>query len=411
MTTARELHDDSLVFLAYTVTPVRVDRHGATLAHMSQRLPGTRVDLPKLQEGGVDAVFLSVGTESISTGEGGRTLWITDPLPARRRLRPVFRGAAEIKRVLWSIDALHDLAARNDDVLELAFSASDVERIAAKGKIAGIMHLTRCAIDDDLAALRAYYGLGVRGIQLAYDDGSPAWIDACHAPPDAGGLTDFGWDVIAEMNRLGLLIDLAHASDAAYDAVLAASTQPVISSHSAARALCPVRRNLTDETLRSIVSRGGMLGMFFGSGFLDNSYWDQPAAYAFRGGIMQRHLALAAQHADDPFALAEALRTPAPPPDALAAQAAADPLPPLRSSPMSSLVAHFDHCIRVMGEDSVCLGSDFGGIDDDGVIGLDEPSKLLNLTAALVEHGYSDATVRKLLGTNLLKLFREVARG
>ena len=78
---------------------------------------------------------------------------------------------------------------------------------------------------------------------------------------------------------------------------------------------------------------------------------------------------------------------------------------------MSSLVAHFDHCIRVMGEDSVCLGSDFGGIDDDGVIGLDEPSKLLNLTAALVEHGYSDATVRKLLGTNLLKLFREVARG
>ena len=410
MTTARELHHNSLVFLAYTVTPVRVDRHGASLAHMAQRLPGTRVDLPKLKGGGVDAVFLSVGTESISTGEGGRTMWVTDPLPARRRLRPVFRGAAEIKRVLWSIDALHDLAARNDDVLELAFTAADVERIAAKGKIAGIMHLTRCAIDDDLAALRAYHGLGVRGIQLAYDDGSPAWIDACHAPPDAGGLTDFGRDVIAEMNRLGMLIDLAHASDAAYDAVLAASAQPVISSHSAARSLCPVRRNLTDETLRSLASRGGMLGMFFGSGFLDNSYWDQPAAYAFRGGIMQRHLALAAQHADDPFALAESVRAPAPPPDALAAQAASDPLPPLRSSPMSALIAHFDHCIRVMGEDSVCLGSDFGGIDDDGVIGLDEPSKLPNLTAALLEHGCSPVTVRKLLGTNLLQLFRAVAR-
>ena len=410
MKTGTELHGDSLVFLAYTVTPIRVDRRGATLAHMSQRLPGTRVDLPKLKEGGVDAVFLSVGTESISTGESGRTMWVTDPLPARRRLRPVFRGAAEIKRVLWSIDALHDLAARNDDVLELAFSAADVERIAAKGKIAGIMHLTRCAIDDDLAALRAYHGLGVRGIQLAYDDGSPAWIDACHAPPEAGGLSDFGRDVIAEMNRLGMLIDLAHASDAAYDAVLVASAQPVISSHSAARALCPVRRNLTDETLRTMAARGGLLGMFFGSGFLDNSYWDQPAAYAFRGGIMQRHLALAAQHADDPFALAEALRAPAPPPDALAAQAASDPLPPLRSSPMSALIAHFDHCIRVMGEDSVCLGSDFGGIDDDGVVGLDEPSKLPNLTAALLEHGYSDATVRKLLGTNLLRLFREVAR-
>ena len=407
----RRFHDEALVFLAYVVTPVRVDRRGATLAHMAERLPGTRVDLPKLKEGGVDAVFLSVGTESISTGEGAPAMWISDPLPAKRRLRPVFRGAAEIKRVLWSIDALHDLAARNGDVMELAFTAGDVERIAAKGKIAGIMHLTRCAIDDDLAALRAYHGLGVRGIQLAYDDGSPAWIDACHAPPEAGGLTGFGRDVVAEMNRLGMLIDLAHASDKAYDAVIEASTQPVISSHSAARALCPVRRNLTDETLQALVAQGGMLGMFFGSGFLDTQYWDQPAARAFRGGILQRHLALAAEHANDPFALAEALRAPAPPPDEIASTASIEPLPPLRSSPMSALIEHFDYCIKVMGEDSVCLGSDFGGIDDDGVIGLDEPSKLPNLTAALLERGYSRATMRKLLGTNLLRLFREVVGG
>jgi membrane dipeptidase len=169
-----------------------------------------------------------------------------------------------------------------------------------------------------------------------------------------------------------------------------------------------VRRNLTDETLRRIVSGGGMLGMFFGSGFLDPHYWDQPAARGFRRGILRRHQELAARFADDPFALAEALRAPAPPPDALAAAAAGAPLAPLRSSPMSALLAHFDHCIGVMGEDHVCLGSDFGGIDDDGVIGLDEPSKLPNLTAALLEHGYAPATVQKLLGTNLLRLFRQV---
>lgn len=408
---ARRFHAESLVFLGYTVTPVQVTRKGATLAHMAQRLPGTRVDLPKLKEGGVGAVFLSAGSESISTGAAGRAMWTSDPLPAQRRLRSVFSGPAEIKRMLWSIDALHRMIAANDDVIELALCAADVDRITAKGKIAGILHLTRCAIDDDLAALRAYYGLGVRAIQLAYDDGTPAWIDACHAPPEAGGLTSFGREVVAEMNRLGMLVDLAHASDAAYDAVIATSTQPVFSSHSAARTLCDVRRNLTDETMRALVAQGGMLGMFFGSGFLDPHYWDQPAANGFRAGIERRHLELAARYADDPFALAEALRAPAPSPDALAATAAAGPLPPLRSSPMSALVAHFDHCIGVMGEDYVCLGSDFGGIDDDGVVGLDEPSKLPSLTAALLQHGYTRDTVRKLLGTNLLHLFRQVARG
>jgi membrane dipeptidase len=406
---ARRFHDDALVFLAYTVTPVRVTRTGATLAHMAERLPGTRVDLPKLKEGGVDAVFLSVGTESISTGETGSVLWASDPLPSTRRLRSVFTGPAQIKRVLWNIDAMHRLMADNADVIELALTAADVVRIAAKGKIAGILHLTRCAIDDDLAALRAYHRMGVRGIQLAYDDGTPAWIDACHAPAEANGLTDFGRDVVAEMNRLGMLIDLAHASDAAYDAVIAASTQPVISSHSAARALCNVRRNLTDDTMRALAARRGALGMFFGSGFLDERYWDQPAARAFRGGIVQRHLELAARFVDNPFALAEALRAPAPPPDALVSSVASAPLPPLRSSPMSALLDHFDHCIRVMGGDYVCLGSDFGGIDDDGVIGLDEPSKLPNLTAALLDRGYGQNTVGKLLGTNLLRLFRDVA--
>src|SRR4051794_23659826 len=176
---ARRFHDDCFVFLGYTVTPVRVTRTGATLAHMAQRLPGTRIDLPKLKEGGVDAVFLSAGAESITTGEAGRALWMTDPLPSARRLRPVFTGPAEIKRMLWSIDALHSMIAQNDDIIEVALNAADVERIAAKGKIAGILHLTRGAFDNDLAALRAYYGLGVRAIQLAYDDGSPSWIDAC----------------------------------------------------------------------------------------------------------------------------------------------------------------------------------------------------------------------------------------
>jgi membrane dipeptidase len=405
----RRFHDESLVFLGYTVTPIRVTRGGADLGHMARRLPGTRVDLPKLKEGGVDAVFLSAGIESISTGEPKGSVWATEPLPERRRSRSIFTGPAEVKRVLWSIDALHRMIAANDDVIEVALTAADVERIAARGKIAGILHLTHGAIDDDLAVLRAYHGLGVRAIQLAYDDGTPAWIDACESPPEAGGLTAFGREVIAEMNRLGMLVDLAHASDGAYDAVLDVSTQPVFSSHSAARALCNVRRNLTDDTLRRIAAGGGLLGMFFGSGFLDPHYWDQPAARGFRQGILRRHLELAERYAGDPFGLAEALRAPAPPPDALAATVATAPLEPLRSSPMSALLAHFDHCVRVMGEDSVCLGSDFGGIDDDGVIGLDEPSKLPNLTVALLDHGYDRPTVRKLLGTNLLRLFRQVA--
>jgi membrane dipeptidase len=398
----RRFHDECLVFLAYTVAPVQVSAGGAELGHMRRWLPGPRVDLPKLRAGGVDAVFLSAGLETIHVERWENSLWATEP-PRRQVLRPVFRGPAVVKRVLRNIDALHRMIAANEDVIELALCAADVERIAAKGKIAGILHLTRCAIDDDLAMLRMYHALGVRAIQIAYDDGEPSWVDGCQMPPVAHGLTPFGREVIGEMNRLGLLVDLAHASDASYAAVLDVSTQPVISSHAAARARCNVWRNLTDGTMRRIAAGGGQLGLFFGSGFLDPHYWEQPAALAFRGDLVTRDLELLGRHGDDPFALAAALRTA----DGPAAPRPGAPAP--RPVPIASLVRQFAYCAEVMGEDHVCVGTDFGGIRDDGVIGCDEPSKLPNLTAALLGHGYSRATVRKLLGTNLLRLFRDVA--
>jgi membrane dipeptidase len=399
----RRFHDDCLVFLGYTVAPVVVTPGGAELGQMRDWLPGPRVDLPKLKAGGVDAVFLSTGLETIHVERWENSLWATEP-PGRQVLRPVFTGPAVVQRVLRNLDALHRMMAENGDVIELALTADDVQRIAAKGKIAGILHLTRCAINDDLAVLRMYHRLGVRAIQIAYDDGEPSWVDGGQMPPVAGGLTPFGRDVIAEMNHLGMLIDLAHASDASMAAVLDVSSQPVIASHSAARALCNVWRNLPDEAMRRLAAGDGLLGMFFGSGFLDPSYWDQPAALAFRGDLVTRDLELLERHREDPFALAAALRTADGP---TGAPPAARPVP----VSLSSLVRQFDYCVRVMGEDHVCVGTDFGGIRDDGVLGCDEPSKLPKLTGALLDHGFSREVTEKLLGLNLLRLFRTVAGG
>jgi len=344
-------------------------------------------------------VFLSVGSESLLVEPVSNAIWATQP-PQKRLMRPAWSGAAAVKRILWGIDALHEMMAANSDVIELALGAADVERIVAKGKIAGLIHVTRGDIDDDLAMLRTYWRNGVRAMQIAYDDGRPGWVDACSYPPVAHGLTDFGRDVVREMNRLGMLIDLAHASDAAYAAVLDVSSQPVISSHSGSRALCNVWRNLSDDTFRALAAKRSLVGAFFGSGYLDERYWDQPAAHIFREQAYRRQAALAAQTWDDPLDLALALRSPAP---------THEPPPPLpQTSPLSVLLDHIDHSVQLMGEDYVCLGSDFGGIDSDGVTGLDEPSKLPNLTAALLERGYPPTTVRKILGTNLLRLFREV---
>jgi membrane dipeptidase len=287
----------------------------------------------------------------------------------------------------------------NHDSVELALTAEDVERIVKGGKIAAVLHLTVATIDDDLSILQTYHRLGVRAIQIVYDESSPTWGDSSQSPTGGKGLSEFGYTVIREMNRLGIMIDLAHASDRTYEQVIAASEQPVISSHSGARAVCDVTRNLTDDIMRQLAARGGCIGMYFGSNYLDDGFLNQPGAIAYRQGIIQRHRELASQHADDPLGLAVAMREPP-----LSAEE-----PPLRrNASMAQLLEHFNHCIGVVGDDHICLGSDFGGIGDEGVVGLDEPSKLPNLTAALLQQGYGAESTRGMLGGNLLRLFGEV---
>lgn len=401
-TDVQKFHDESLVFLAYTVTPLRLARTHADLSHMARWLDGPKIDLPKLKQGGVDAIFLSVGSESVIIDHG--YYWAPDP-PQKFWIKPVFTGPAEIKRILWSIDALHEMMAQNSDIIEPALSAADVERIVAKGKIAGIIHITRGLIDDDLVALRTYHRLGVRGMQIAYDDGHPPWIDAATHPPQANGLSDFGREVILEMNRLGMVIDLAHASDKAQADVLAVSQKPVLNSHSGARALCGAWRNLSDETLQAFAAHGSMVGAFFGSGYLEERFGKNPGSAAANERLIQRQRALAEQYAGDPLTLALAVRNP---PAEEETAAAAPTVQKPKRAPLSTLLRHMDYCMAILGEDNYCLGSDFGGIDDDGAVGLDEPSKMANLTAAMLEHGYSQEKTRKILGTNLLEFFREV---
>jgi membrane dipeptidase len=390
----RQFHDDCLVFMAYVVTPLRLTRSGASLLHMAQRNPGPSVDLPKLKAGGVDAAFLSVGVDRIIiTGDAPRP---GDPWPVTRA---IFRGPAEIKRTLWGIEAFHQMVEANRDTVELALCAEDVERIVRNGKLAAILHLTVASIDDDLSILQTYHRLGARAIQIVYDESIPTWGDSSQARDGGRGLTKFGYEVIREMNRLGMMIDLAHASDRTYEHVIEASEQPVISSHSGARAVCDLTRNVPDEIMRKLAARDGIMGMYFGSNYLDEGFLKQPGAIAYRQQIVKRNDDLAKEFAEDPLGLAVAMRAPRP--------NGIEP-PPRQNASMETLLAHFNHCVSVVGDEHICLGSDFGGVADEGVIGLDEPSKCPNLTAALLDQGYSREATRRILGENLLRLFGDV---
>jgi len=263
------------------------------------------------------------------------------------------------------IEALLGQFVRHAGRLTLAVSARDIREAAAAGRIAGLMGLEGGhAIEEDLANVEHFYDLGVRYMTLTWSHGN-GWADASGGVRRHGGLSDFGRQVVREMNRLGMLVDVSHVSDETFWDVIEVTRAPVIASHSSARALVDVPRNLSDEMLRAVGANGGVVMLNFGGAFID-------------------------------------------PAKAGSWRAARDILFHLGPSPvpLARLLDHIDHGVRVAGIDHVGLGSDF-----DGMLFLPEGARDVagfpNITAGLLARGHSEEAVRKILGENLLRVFAE----
>jgi len=312
------------------------------------------------------------------------------------------------RRTLALIDAVKQQVAGHSDEVELVTSASGIERAHARRKFAALMGIEGGhAIEDSLDLLRRYYALGVRYMTLTWAN-SNGWADSSGdiddpgVPHTAEGLSEFGKDVVREMNRLGMMVDVSHVSDRTFYCTLQVSCAPVIASHSCARALCHSPRNLTDDMLRAIArsggpqSRGGVVMVNFYSAFLSPAYRD--ALRKMQPQIEQAVADARAKAAAEglPFNYGR---------EAAVRRACMDRIP---RPPFSLLIDHIEHIVRIAGIDHVGLGSDFDGVYGQLPEGMDSPADFPRITAALQERGYSTKERGKILGENVMRVFREV---
>ena len=318
-----------------------------------------------------------------------------------------FPPSAYAQRARTLIHAVQDQVRRHPADLALCTSPADILAAQASGRFAMLLGIEGGhAIENSLDRLREYYDLGVRYMTLTWinsndwaesstDLRDPARRDSSDPSSPPPGLTPFGHEVIAEMNRLGMMIDLSHSSDRTFADVLAATRPPVIASHSSARALTNSPRNLTDDQLRALATNGGVCMVNFFSPFIDENY--RLAWAAQRGERSAAHVALAqdfaARNQPVPFHISNRIDL---------EFAARIPRPPL-----SSLIDHFDHIIHIAGVDHVGIGTDFDGISSLPQ-GIDSAADLPKVTEALLARGYCADDLRKVLADNLMRVFAAV---
>ncbi len=383
---------------AKTLTPEEVERTAIVIdghADTPQRFLDEQFDLDDPLHGG------NFNLERARKGSLGAEFFAIWVEPGR------YKGQYA-HRALELIDAVKQQAAKHAAEMELVTSPEGIERAHAQRKFAALMGIEGGhAIEDSLALLRQYYALGARYMTLTWNS-SNGWADSSgdiddpHVPHTREGLSEFGKDVVYEMNRLGMMVDVSHVSDRTFFRTLIISRAPVIASHSGARALCDSPRNMTDDMLRAIAnsggpdSKGGVVMVNFYSAFVSQAYRDALKQ-------MQPEIDKAVA---DAAAKAEAAGQPFPAVDeAKIRKSRMDRIP---RPPLSALIDQIDHIVKVAGIDHVGLGSDFDGIFSQLPEGIDSPADLPKITAALMERGYSAEDCRKILGGNLLRVFREV---
>jgi membrane dipeptidase len=379
--TPEGLHRSALVIDTHADTPQRfVDEH----FDLGNPLQGGQLNLDSAHKGNLGAEFFSI--------------WV-DPVQ--------FKGQYA-RRTLELIDSVKQQVAKYPRQIEFVATPGGIEEAHRNHRFAALMGIEGGhSIENSIPLLRQYYALGVRYMTLTWAN-SNDWadssgdIDDTSIPHTKEGLTEFGKDVVYEMNRLGMMVDISHVSDRTFFRTLVISRAPVIASHSDARALCNVPRNMTDDMLRAVArsggpnSKGGVVQVNFYSGFLSQAYSD--AAKALEPEMKKAIQALKdkaiAEGKPVPYAEIEKLQ-----------RQYGDRIP---RPPFSVLIDHIDHIAKVAGVDHVGLGSDFDGISGQLPEGIDSAADLPKITEALMARGYSAEDCRKILGGNLLRVFREV---
>ena len=301
------------------------------------------------------------------------------------------------------IDSVYEQAARHPDRMMLAFSVDDIERAHQQKKLAALMGIEGGhSIENDIHLLRDFYRLGVRYMTLSWSN-TNEWADSSGDIDDPkvqhhNGLTDFGKQIVMEMNRLGMMVDISHVADKTFWDTIAVTKSPVIASHSSARALCNAPRNMTDAMLRAVAKNGGVVDVNFFAGFLDQNYWNavqiqkQEQEAATRAYLEKLKVeGKQVTYADEDRITREWM--------------AKIPRPPF-----TVLIDHIDHIAKVAGVDHVGLGSDFDGVSGATPVGMDSAADLPKITQALLDRGYSAEDIRKILGGNVMRVFQEVER-
>ena len=379
--TPEQVQHAAIVIDTHADTPQRfVDEN----FDLSDPLKGGNFNLESARKGNLGAEFFSIWVE------------------------PQANKGQFAKRTLILIDAVKQQVAKHQDQVMFAASAADIEKAHREHKLAALMGIEGGhSIEDSLALLRQYYALGVRYMTLTWSN-SNGWadssgdIDDASVPHTKEGLTEFGKDVVYEMNRLGMMVDISHVSDRTFYRTLVITRAPVIASHSGARALCDAPRNMTDDMLRAVAnsggpdSKGGVVQVNFYSAFVSQAYRDAQKA-------QKPEVDKAVQALKDKYK-AEGKEAPAVEVENLEKQYA-DRIP---RPPLSALVDQIDHIAKVAGVDHVGLGSDFDGVNGQLPECMDSPADLPKITAALMERGYSAEDCSKILGGNLLRVFHEV---
>jgi membrane dipeptidase len=339
--------------------------------------PKNHTDIPRLRQGGVGAVFFSVYVDA-----------------------KYVNGNHSVNRALQMIDTVyHDIIDRYPNDFMLALSAADIKKAHRKHKIAALMGIEGGhAIEDSPRLLRDYYKLGVRYMTLTHFN-TNNWADSSGDIDDPGiqhhnGLTPFGKDVVREMNRLGMMVDISHVADKTFYDALETSQAPIIASHSACRAVTNVPRNMTDEMIVALARKGGVIQINIYCSFISQKSADAMERLHLR----ERSRQLQKQYENDPAKLKSEL-------DALAEE---EKRAQIRAT-LDDVVAHIDHVRQIAGIDAIGIGSDFDGITCTPE-GLDDVSKFPNLTRALLEKGYSASDIKKVYGGNTLRVMGEVEK-
>lgn len=362
---AERIHKSAILIDGHNDMPWEIRKQGSRTFErldIAQPQASLQTDIPKLRKGGMGAQFWSVWVPA-STAQDGTALTTT----------------------LEQIDLVHAMIDRYPDTFELAITTDDIRRIHDEGKIASLIGVEggHC-IENSLNVLRQLYRLGARYMTLTHSD-TIDWADSGTDEAKHGGLTPFGEDVIAEMNRLGMMVDLSHVSPDTMKHTLRITKAPVIFSHSSARAVADSPRNVPDDVLKLVKENNGVVMVNFFSGFVVPEASDR---YLNR---LKRERELKATMNDAVKVQAELRKT--------------DPRGRMPRGTIHDLIDHIDHIVKVAGIDHVGLGSDFDGVSVLPTQ-LDDVSCYPFITQALLDRGYSESDIKKILGENLLRVMK-----